>query len=337
MIFLTGASGLLGANLAQILVEEGETVRVLVRSHTRDAALRSLGVERVVGDLRDTGSIRSWIRGCDEVIHAAAMVSIREIDKPAMVQANVAATRSLVEAALAEGVERMVHCSSVGTLGQGPQGECDETMPVGPDQDLMFYERTKVHAEMAVLEGAARGLNVCMVNPSAMVGPHDHKPSLIGQTILDFAHGRLPAYVRGGYDFVPVDDAARGVLLALRRGQRGQRYILSGEYVELGTVMAWLSELVGRPAPSLALPPRLMLPLAELKDRTDRWLFPQRYPRFNRHSIRLLQSPKFPSHARARDELGWSVGPARAAFARAVAWFRAEGRLPAAPAGAGLE
>jgi len=331
-VFVTGASGHLGGNVVRQLLAAGHRVRVLCRPQSPNAAIEGLDVERVDGDLGRVATLKAALEGCDALIHLAAMVSIRAIDQDAMVATNVTATRNLMTAAMAAGVRRVVHCSSIGTIGRREDGEADEELFPSPFEIDMPYDRTKLHAELEVLRAAAQGLHVCILNPSGLIGPHDYKPSLIGQTILEFARGRMPAYVRGGYDFVPVTDVARAHLLALERGRPGQRYILSGEHVELGQILAWLSELTGQPVPRWVIPPELLLPIARVKDWFERTLTPERVPRFTRHSIALLQRPKYPSSRRAREELGWTPGSVRDALTEAVQWFRERGDLPTAPA-----
>lgn len=331
-VFVTGASGHLGANVVRQLLAAGHRVRVLCRPQSNNTALEGLAVERVDGDLGQLATLTAALEGCDALLHLAAMVSIRALDQDAMVATNVTATRNLMMAAQAAGVRRVVHCSSIGTVGHRENGEADEELFPSPFEPNMPYDRTKLYAELEVMRAAAQGLHACILNPSGLIGPHDYKPSLIGQTILEFARGRMPAYVRGGYDFVPVTDVARAHLLALERGARGRRYILSGEHVELGQILKWLSELTGQPVPRWVIPPGLLLPIAHVKDWFERTVTPERVPRFTRHSIALLQRPKYPSSRRAREELGWTPGPVREALAQAVQWFQERGDLPHTPA-----
>lgn len=325
--FVTGGSGHLGANVVRQLLGAGHRVRVLCRPRSNNAALDGLDVERVEGDLSQPSRLLEWLDGCEHVVHLAALVSVRELDAQTMVSANIDATRHLMAAALRAGVRRVVHCSSLGTVGRDEHGTCDGSRFPTPLRPAMLYDRTKLWAELEVFRAAARGLDACILNPSGLIGPHDFKPSIIGQTILDFAHGRLPAYVRGSHDFVPVVDVARAHVRALEHGRRGERYVLNGEVLELRQILAWLSELTGRPQPRWGIPPSWILPWAGVKDWVERTLAPQRVPRFTRHSIELLRDPKHPSSPDAQRDLGWAPGSVRDALADAVAWLRAAGRI----------
>lgn len=324
--FVTGASGHLGANLVRELVARGDRVRVLVRRE-REPAIEGLDVEVVVGDLSNEETLTRALAGCDRLYHLAALISIRDADRSALHTTNVEGTRRVLQAALHAGVERVVHCSSFGAVGQRPGRASDERMRLRHDEPAMDYDRTKAAAEGEVARALARGLDVRVVCPSGMVGPWDYKPSLIGDTMLAFARGRLPAYVSGGHDFVPVSCVARGHVLAMERGRTGERYLLTGAYTTLDEIFEWMAEILGRRAPRLRIPPKVALPVAAIKDRLERALAPGRRPKFNEQSIRMLAAGKVADGSWTRASLAWSPGSVRDAVAEHIDWFRAQGRL----------
>lgn len=325
MILVTGATGHVGANLVRGLLTRGQRVRVLVRSDTR--ALEGLEVERVRGDLTEPEQLRQAVRGCRQVYHAGAFVSLRQADKEKLHQVNVLGTRRLLEAAAEAGVERVVHCSSFGTIGTNPHGPSDESRTVDPARVAMPYEASKVLAEREVLRAVERGLHVTMVNPSGVVGPWDYKPSSVGQTILDFCHRKLPAYVPGAFDFVAVSDVVEGLLLAMEKGRPGERYILTGEVFRVVDVLCWLEELTGVPRPRLAIPPGLLARVAGIKDKLEERFLPHRAPRFTKGSIEILNSGKVGTSAKARRELGWEPSSVKEALRQQVTWFVDQGLL----------
>ncbi len=324
---VTGATGHLGANLVRRLCARGDAVRVLLRPGSPTEAIEGLEVERVVGDLGDRDALRAAVDGCEALFHCAAMVSTREGDREALMKVNVEGTRFLMDAALDAGVKRAVHTSSFGAVS-GRNGEpSTEDDWLDPFEPVMDYERSKAHSEIPVFQAAARGLEVCVVNPSAIVGPHDYRPSLVGNTILEFARRRMRAYVPGGFDWVSVHSVVDGHLSALERGRPGERYLLTGEVHSIDQILDWLEEFTGVPRPRLRIPPRFMQWVAIVKDWVERRFFPQVMPRFNYHSIRLLTSGKHGDCSKAQEELGYRVLPVRDAFAEAVQWFRASGRI----------
>jgi hopanoid-associated sugar epimerase len=342
-VCLTGATGHIGANLVRALLARGKRVRVLLRRGSDDAAVAGLDVERAYGDLRDRRSLEAALEGCEQLYHLAACISIRHLDRQELFEVNVLGTRRLLQAARRAGVRRTVHCSSFGAVGLNPHGASDEEWTLNPYEPVMDYELSKAFAEHEALRAVQQGSDVVLVNPSGVVGPWDVRPSLLGQTILDVARGRLKAYVPGAFDFVPVQDVVLGHLLAMERGRTGERYLLTGEVVTLDQILDWLVELTGAPRPRLRIPPGLALCLAAAQARVQRRLFPQSQPRFTPASIRLLNSGKHGDNGKARRELGFRPTPVRDAFREAVAWFVENGWLerpaetraapaPAAPA-----
>lgn len=326
-VFLTGASGHLGANLVRALLDRGERVRVLSRPRSNNAALDGLDVEQVSGDLVSEAPLDELLDGCDRLYHVAALVSIREIDRPQLFRCNVLATRRLLAAARRVGIKKVVHCSTFGAVGSNPDGPSDETHVVNPFEPMMAYEKSKVFAEHEVLRAAVDGLDVCIVNPSGMIGPWDYKPSLIGQSILDYATGKLFSYVPGGFDWVPVADVAQGHIAAMEHGQRGQRYLLTGTVHSLREIFGWLADELGRAPPRIEVPAAVALEFARVKDWVEKRFLPQRHPRFSEGSVRLLLSGKHGTNERARKQLRWTHRPVEEAVRDHVRWFQAHGRI----------
>jgi nucleoside-diphosphate-sugar epimerase len=322
---VTGATGHIGNNLVRALLARQERVRVLVRPESSDKPLAGLDVERVQGDLRDAPSLARAVAGVERVYHVAAMISIRSGDREALWDANVAGTARLLAAARQAGVKRVVHTSSFGAMGHNPNGPSSEEYALDPDEPATDYERSKAASEVEVKREIERGLDACIVNPCATVGPFDFRPSLVGRTFVDFALGKMKAYLPGAFDWVPMRDVVAGHLLAMDRGARGQRYLLSGEVATLDQILDWLAEDTGRPRPRWRIPAGLMLAFAVPKDFIEARFFPDKYPRFNQHSIRLLTSGKHGSNQKACRELGLSPTPIRQAFRESVNWFRENG------------
>ncbi|HET7543067.1 MAG TPA: SDR family oxidoreductase [Polyangiaceae bacterium] len=325
LTLVTGATGHIGNNLVRALLSRGERVRVLCRPGSSDKPLAGLDVERFEGDLRDAPSLTRAVAGVDLLYHVAAMISIRSGDREALWDANVAGTARLLAAARAAGVKRVVHTSSFGAIGNNPNGPSSEDNPLDPDEPATDYERSKAASEVEVKREIERGLDACIVNPCATVGPFDFRPSLVGRTFVDFAQGKMKAYVPGAFDWVPMRDVVSGHLLAMEKGRRGERYLLSGEVATLDQILDWLAEDTGRPRPRLRVPPGLMLAISVPKDMIEARFFPSKYPRFNQHSIRLLTSGKYGTNSKARRELGLTPTALRQAFRDSVTWFRENG------------
>ncbi|HYP78011.1 MAG TPA: SDR family oxidoreductase [Polyangiaceae bacterium] len=322
---VTGATGHIGNNLVRALLARQERVRVLCRAGSSPKPLAGLDVERFEGDLRDAPSLARAVAGVERVYHVAAMISIRSGDREALWDTNVAGTARLLAAARQAGVKRVVHTSSFGAVGHNPNGPSSEEQALDPEEPATDYERSKAASEVEVRREVERGLDACIVNPCATVGPFDFRPSLVGRTFVDFALGKMKAYLPGAFDWVPMRDVISGHLLAMDKGRCGERYLLSGEVATLDQILDWLAEDTGRPRPRWRIPAGLMLALSLPKDAIEARFFPDKYPRFNQHSIRLLTSGKYGSNQKACRELGLAPTPVRQAFHDAVVWFRQNG------------
>ena len=172
-VLVTGASGFLGSAVARSLLARGLEVRALIRPTSPRGNLSGLGFEVVQGDLTDAASLATALKGMRHLFHVAADYRLWAPDPSVMTRANVEGTRNLMRAALKEGVERIVHTSSVATLRiAGATGPVDETSPAAPQEAIGVYKRSKTWAERVVEEMVAKeNLPAVIVNPSTPIGP----------------------------------------------------------------------------------------------------------------------------------------------------------------------
>lgn len=324
---VTGATGFVGSAVARALVARGHSVRVLVRRAADRRNVTGLPVEVVAGDLTDAESLGRAVAGCRYLFHVAADYRLWVPDPQRMMRINVEGTRAAMEAALAAGVERVVHTSSVAALGLTADGTpADETAPVAQDAIVGPYKRSKYLAEQAVLTMVRdRGLPAVIVNPSTPVGPRDIKPTPTGRMIADAASGRLPAYLDTGLNVVHVDDVAEGHMLAFEHGRIGEKYILGGEDFSLAALLGLVAELAGRQPPRVRLTETVLWPVALASEGLARIAGIE--PLVTRDHLRMARKKMFFSSAKARTELGYVARPAREAVADAIAWFREQGMV----------
>jgi dihydroflavonol-4-reductase len=327
-VLVTGGSGFIGCNVARLLVERGEDVRVLARPTSDLAHLAGLPVEIATGDLRDADAVRRAVRGCRRVFHVAADYRFWARDPAELYRSNVDGTIHVMDACLAEGVERVVYTSTVGTVGLAAlPAPCDETTPLAPGQLTSHYKRSKLEAERAALAYAARGLHVVVVNPSAPVGPWDAKPTPTGRIVVDFVRRKLPAIVDTGLNIVHVRDVAQGHLLAAERGRVGERYILGHRNMTLAEIVAELAEITGLPAPRVRLPYALAWTAGALSTAVANFIT-RRPPAVALDAVRTARHRMFFDPGKAVRDLGLPQTPVRAAFEDAIAWFEEHGRVP---------
>jgi len=325
-MFVTGASGFVGAAVARALLSAGNEVRALVRAGSNLRNFKDLDVELVVGDLGDAVSLQRSLAGCSGLFHVAADYRLGARDPKPLYKTNVEGTRNILTAARAAGVEKIVYTSSVATIGIPPDGSPgDETTPSALAHMIGHYKRSKYLAEEVARDAARSGAWVVIVNPSTPVGPGDIKPTPTGQLILDAARGNMPAYVDTGLNVVHVDDVAAGHLLAFERGRPGERYILGGEDMSLKDILAQVSRVVGRAPPTIRLPYGVILPMAYVAEGYS--YISGRGTRITLEGVRMSRKRMFFSSAKAARDLGYQWRPPVQAFDDAVRWFRAQGLL----------
>ena len=325
LVLVTGAAGFVGAAVVRALRARGYPVRALVRASSPRANLETFDGEIVIGDIMDPQAVASAMTGAHGLCHVAADYRLWARDPEEIVRNNREGTRTVMEAALAAGVARVVHTSSVATLGLD-RTPADETVPLAPDAAIGAYKRSKVVAERLVERMVAEhGLPAVIVNPSTPIGPGDVRPTPTGRIIVEAATGRMPAFVETGLNLVHVDDVATGHVLALERGRIGERYILGGQDVSLRDMLAAIARLTGRRAPTISLPRGPLFPLAWAAEAVAR--VTGREPFLTADALRMAAHSMYFSSAKAERELGYAARPYEAALADALAYFRAAGMI----------
>jgi dihydroflavonol-4-reductase len=285
-VYVTGASGFVGSHVARELRAAGAEVR-----------------DEWV-DLLDRDRLRQAIRGCNAVVHVAALYSY-EAEAAALERVNVEGTRTVVELCRELRVVRLVHTSTAGTCGPVP-GRAATEDDVPPEWELrVAYKRTKLAAERLVLAAARDGIDAVVVNPTTPIGDGDRLPTPTGRMIEGVALGRYRATTPTGLNVVDVRDVARGHVLALERGRRGERYLLGGADLTLAELFAAVAELAGRPRPGV------VVPYAAVRAAAAAGLV-------NRDEALLARVPAYFSWVKAERELGYRPGPVWPALARAV-------------------
>ena len=325
-VLVTGASGFVGSRVVGGLLARGYGVRALVRPNSPRRNLDGLDVEVAPGDLNDAASLSAALDGCHALVHAAADYRLWAPDPKPMLRTNVEGTRALMLAALESGLRRIVYTSSVATLGIDSDGPADEDTPSSLEQMVGPYKRSKYLAE-EVVRGlvAEHGLPAVIVNPSTPIGPGDIRPTPTGRIVIEAAMGRMPAHVDTGLNLVHVDDCARGHVLALERGQIGQRYILGGDDTSLAALLTEIAKHRGRKPPRIALPLAAVVPVALVAEGWGR--LTGREPFVTLDGLRMARHRMYFTSTKAERELGYAHRPARLAVADALEWFAQEGML----------
>jgi nucleoside-diphosphate-sugar epimerase len=264
-VFITGATGFIGSEVARRLRARGDEVRALVRNPASAAELEKIGCQLVVGDLGDRDAIRSGMTGCDAVIHGAAIyeVGIPKSRRPAMYEANVQGTENVLGVALDLKVTKAVYVSTVNAFGNTAGRVVDESH-LHDERYVSYYDETKHKAHKVARDFIAKGLPLVIVQPGGVYGPGDTSPQ--GRIFNQFLDGKLPAmmFPNTGFNMVHRDDVAAGILLCLDKGKAGEAYVLGGEITTIGELINTLARVAGRKPPRLTLPAIVIKAVAPL-------------------------------------------------------------------------
>jgi dihydroflavonol-4-reductase len=250
-IAVTGASGHVGANLCRMLIDLGHEVKALKHNSTK--GIEDLGLEFVPGEINSEADLRKLCSGCEVVFHLAACISIRKNDNSCR-KINTDSCVTLLKAAKAEGVRKIIHFSSIHAYEQEPLDvELDETRNLALEGGAS-YERSKASGQKIMTEASSPELEVVVLNPTAIIGPNDFQPSLLGNAIIRFFKGQNPSLLPGGYNWVDVRDVCSAAINAIELGVPGESYLLGGSWQSLKTMASTVEQLGGHKAPWLCLP-----------------------------------------------------------------------------------
>jgi dihydroflavonol-4-reductase len=313
-VVVTGGTGFIGSQLVHRLVARGDDVTVAARASSPRAILGALPVRWVTADIADRAQMRRALRGAERLFHVAGTTNLR-LGADDAFRINALGARTVLEAALAEGVERAVHVSSVAAIGPAPpHGAADERQlrsgPIG-----IAYADSKLAGEHEALRVAARGLDLVIACPAHVLGRGDERRSST-DVVRRFLLRRIPAYVDGAINVVDVEDVVDGLLLCEQRGATGERYILGNRNYTWERFFAELARLSGVEPPAVRVPVPVAIALAEAAAR-----LPGPVP-FTPAEVRAAAHWWTYRSSRARRELGWTTRAHEDTVEATVAWYR---------------
>jgi dihydroflavonol-4-reductase len=333
-VLVTGGSGFIGINLLRRLAAAGAhdgrrpRVRALLRNPDAATALDGLAIERVRGDILDYASVRAAMDGVEHVYHVAGRVDLSPFHRAGVFAVNVEGTDNVCRAALDAGVRRLVHTSTISTIGTGaPDAPADETSVFSvPGLSVPYFESKRAGELRALEHGAKSRMDVVVVNPSFVLGAYDVGPSSGEVILLATRLGGVPLYARGALNAVAVDDVVTGHINAMAKGRPGERYILGNENLSHRALLTLIADELG------LRPPRLPIwePGARLFTIWGDLLgpyFPNAFRNWNTAMLKVAGVAQYVSCEKARRELDLPQTPVRQAIREAYDWYAANGRL----------
>ena len=320
---VTGGAGFVGKHLVAALEKRGEEVRVF----DLDADSTDGGIK---GSILDRDAAAAACANVDAVFHLAGNAQLWARDAAIFDQVNHQGAQVMLEEAKAAGVRRFVHCSSLTTLvgDQTPIGPsaANEDILLKPDDMLGPYPRSKLMAELAVIEAARDGLDAVIAIPTEPLGPGDDSLTPPTQMILDFLNGATPAYIDCMLNFVPVESLAEGLIAVRDRGRKSGRYLLGGENISMRQLLEMISNLSGEQTPKTKLPYHVAL-VAGVFDTGLVSRITGKPPKAPLTGVRLAGRQVSFSSEKAAADLGWRAGSVEAALKETIDWFESSGFL----------
>lgn len=321
MIIVTGATGHIGNVLVRKLLEKGYQVRILNLPGEDLKPLDGLNIEIVEGNVLDPVSLEKAFKGVAGVFHLAGIIKISPGNKDFLYKVNVQGVKNVIAACIKTGVKRLIYTSSVHAFVEpAKNGIINEDTPIDPKRVRGHYAKSKAMATLEIIKAVKeKDLDAVIVCPSGVIGPYDYKISEMGQMILHFLQGKLKAYITGQYNFVDVRDVATGIILAYEKGKKGEIYMLSGNVITIKEFLKMLEKFSTVKAPTFKLQAWFAIAMSPFSN-LHYWLRKQR-PLFSKYSVQTLASNCNISNNKAKNELGFSVRPAKDSVKDSIRWF----------------
>lgn len=322
-VFVTGATGVLGFNLIRALLDQGASVRVILRNNEKyNNMLKNLPLDRHYGDTTNINALRQAIKGCEELYHCEERDPFGYCSPDAYREVNVQGTNNVLQAAWERGIPRIVYASSAYAVGSGSEEHpAEETSPYNLEYLNDPYVESRREAESLIQEYLQKGLEIVTLNPGLLVGPGNIKPNL-GRTLLQFSSFMTRFTPGGGALVSDAEDVARLSLFAMKDGVPGERYIVGSEYVRYDALMEVADSVLGVHPICVPVPRSLALLGAMLGDAYARargvplTFFPS-VSIVKRMYMDLVCSPK-------KATLKWGVSwtPLRGTVEKSLQWLR---------------
>ncbi len=323
---VTGAAGFIGSNVVRVLLEEGVEVRGMILPGENQRNLAGLEIEKVEGDVLDPSSLDRALKGCDTLFHLAAIYQIWLKDRSRFYQVNLQGSRNMLWAARRAGVEKVVYTSSIAAIGIKPGKALSDEQTEFNQYDLANdYILTKYLSQEEALTFAREGLPLVVVNPAFPFGEGDVVPTPTGKMIVETANRATPVFFKGGMNIVDVKDVARGHVLAARKGEVGEKYILGNENFSIKRFFRLVAKLAGVKPPSLYMPVGMARAIGYLMERSAKKK--GRAPLVTAKEVPYAAQYLFFDVTKAREKLGLVSTPIEESLRRSIEWFRKEGYI----------
>jgi dihydroflavonol-4-reductase len=317
-ILVTGANGFIGSHIVRSLLKRDYQVRVFVRPDANMRNLDGLNVEIARGDLLKPGSVIDAAMGCKAIIHTAGLINTHPLDGWRVWEVNFLGATNVFTAAHLAGVEKLIYTASIFALGVGTDGQPANENVTDNLGHLKFpYIAARRAAQAKADKLLAAGLPIVFIYPTYCIGPgvHDFGASPQRQ-IVAFLRKQMPFCAPSGLNLADVRDVAEAHVLALERGEIGNKYLVGGEDVTIRDLFERLSTAAGRRMFMLPVPQAAML--------AGGWVMQwfSRRPLMDANTARLMRYRWYYDSSQAKRDLGYCPRPLDETLRDTVAWLR---------------
>lgn len=321
-IFITGATGFIGMQVAKILACRGESVNVLCRSTADVTELNGYKINIHWGDVLDVSSVEKAMSGCERVFHLAAYARNWAKDPSTFLRMNVLGLRNVLETAQKYSIQKVVFTSSEVTMGPSNGVPVDESRR-RTVKCFTDYEHSKLLAEELVQQYVRQGLHVVTVNPTRVFGPGPlREGNSVTKMIQLYIAGKWRLVLGDGCgigNYAFIDDVVQGHLRAMDVGKPGEKYILGGENVSYKEFFDLISDISGKRFKLIHVPSFLALAISHTEKFRAEWF--NHYPLITPGWARTFLNDWACTTAKAERELGYSPTPLRESLKATIQWL----------------
>jgi dihydroflavonol-4-reductase len=324
-VLVTGATGFLGRHLVKDLCQKGFDVSILARESSNLEPFGNLGIKVFYGDITDRLALLQATKNQSHVYHLAGFIAYKRTDRQKMEKINVEGTANVLDACITNNVNKVLHLSSVVTVGANFQPEpLNENSPYTLSKYNLGYFETKRKAEQLALQAYKNDqLPVYIINPSTIYGAGDGTKGS-RKTQIKVAQGRFRLYPPGGVNVVYAQDVIGAIHLCLEKGKPGRRYIISGDNMTIQELFACIADIAGVPPPHIPIPRLAMKLMGAFGDFIRKLGYETSMSSETAITASLYH---WFSNQRAVEELEFQPTPARKAIEESVSWMKENGLL----------
>jgi len=324
---VTGATGFLGTNLVHELVKQGWDVKASGMHGSETKYINDLPIDFEFADITLLDEVDELVQGCDVVFHVAGDTSFWKRQFARQRKINVDGTVNIAKACIKHGVKRIIHTSTLDTLGYNPAGGTyDEESGYFNFTDMAYnYGETKLEAENCVKKYNGEQLEVIIMHPGFMIGPYDYTLQ-IGRVFFDLDKGALPGYPPGGGSYCHVTEVAKAHIVAATKGRPGEGYLCAGmpeTNLPHSDMFKKMAASIDAKAPRFTIPEGIFVAYGYICEFMSE--LTKKAPEMNPGQARYLSKPQYASSAKAIKELDYKVPSAEECIQDALAWYRSEG------------